>query len=233
VGGKQAYVWDVDKRHLLGPPIDHQGEYGAVAMLSDNTTVVTGGPDNTICLWNAETGKRLGAPICWNSMVTAIAISHDDALVVVGGVTGSLGLVDVTARSIRKTAAYDAGRIYDHFAKINAITFVKDSKLFVTCSDDRTARLWHAEGFPIGPSLPHDNALSDVDTSDILSLIATSSVEGEVKLWNLPQRITVHPTEIQAYVYSITGMTGDGQGVVAFIDKEKWAETLRSRAAFE
>lgn len=231
-GLNRAHVWDVS----LGKPtkvkptavdVDHKGNASAMAITSDNRTLITGGPEENIQLWDLESGKRLNS-FSVGTEVTTLAVRnlrHEPHTfrLLVGGSVGEIQAFDYDGDSLKPV-----GPPMNQMERINAAVFARNGVLIVSCSDDYSARIWHESGSPIGPLLRHDKRVSAIDTNDRKGLIATGSYDKTAKIWHLPSPMNGEIDWIRLYATSFTGMDIDASGMIRVLDAREWCDRFRT-----
>ena len=139
-----------------------------------------GATDGTARLWDAATGQPLGPPL-----------QHQ------GGGLARRGVQPRRQdRPDRERGQHGAalGRRHRHSPsarhcsikrRSRAVAFSPDGKTVLTGSDDGTARLWDAAtGKPIGPPLPHQDAVNAVAFSPDGKTVLTGSWDKTARLWD-------------------------------------------------
>lgn len=213
VGGADGTVrlwdWDPRARPPAGPPAGqppaeraagdlaaaHAGAVTAitVAWLAGGPLLASTGEDRKVRMWDLAMGKAAPSfSFTTNAnLVKSIAtVSLPDGRVLLA-LGGNDGMVEL--RELYESAAgmpSDASST-GHSRPVNAIAVAElaGRTVFVSGGRDRTVRLWDAEtGAPAAdPLAGHDRPLSAVapiPLPDGGNLIATSDVDGVVRLWN-------------------------------------------------
>lgn len=76
------------------------------------------------------------------------------------------------------------GQLWFHEDTVNGVAFSPDGDWIVTCSDDRTARVWSARtGEPRYPPLQHDHAVVRARFSPDGGRILTASFDHKARIW--------------------------------------------------
>ncbi len=170
-----ARLWDAATCRLIGAPLQHHGKVGVLAFSPDGKLVATGSDDRTARLWEAATGRPVGSPLQHEHWVLALAFSPDGRQVLSGSVDGTARLWEVATEHTLGALVQQAG--------INAVAFSPNGRMILTGSDDHTARLWDTEtGRPIGPPLPHPDAVNGAVFSPDGKMVLTAS-QSQAQLW--------------------------------------------------
>jgi serine/threonine protein kinase/WD40 repeat protein len=148
--------------------INHQ------AFLPDGSALVLGCDDGKVRVWDPVTGSDVRPPLDCGSPVLAVAVSDDGRRALAGCADGSARLWDLGAGTTLVTVR--------HRAEVRSVAFYQGE--LMTASGDGTARRWHAgTGLPLGPAMPHEDALTALAVWK--DLAATGGRDRYVRVWRL------------------------------------------------
>ncbi|KAJ2249516.1 U3 small nucleolar RNA-associated protein, partial [Coemansia sp. RSA 454] len=177
---------------------------------SSGAIVATGSKDNTVCIW----AINMKAPVNHRVTCVAVAVGHTKAVGAVAMAQGSDALFMVTGSEDRTVKVWDleplraifedpshaATLVGDaepirlhtrytfqaHEKDINSVRIAPGNKIFVTGSQDRTAKVWDVEtGQPLGTLQGHRRGVWNVAISPADRVAATASSDRMIKLWSL------------------------------------------------
>jgi RNA polymerase sigma factor (sigma-70 family) len=215
-GGKlvgEVKLWDVNTGALQRTLHWEGVQVWCVAFAPDGDTVAAAGggggqQDEILRLWDARTGAEkktlrrdtggwIAALPADDPLTSAgtgrglaevycLAFAADGQALAVGG--NSAALVVLGARSLRVQRA-PMGPRDGHRGTVGAVAFTPDSKILVSGSGDKTARLWDARSGKLLQTLEgHQGTVNAVALSADGRLLATGGEEGTVRLWRLNRR---------------------------------------------
>jgi WD40 repeat protein len=106
--GRLLTTWRIPEERASAPasPPDTKmppGEWSALALHPDGSTIALGGEDHTIRLWDSATGQERARWEAHDTLITALVFSPDGKVLVSGGADGTLKLWDLPM--IRKELA--------------------------------------------------------------------------------------------------------------------------------
>jgi WD40 repeat protein/Flp pilus assembly protein TadD len=134
----------------------HQSGINSVAFSPDGRLVLTGGGDNEARLWQIATGKPLAPPL-----------QHQTSV-----------------RSFEYMIPFGAF-FPPSEGGVTSVAFSPDSRLVLTGSFYKTARLWQvATGRPLGAPLEHQGPVMSVAFSPDGRLVLTGSIDKTARLWD-------------------------------------------------
>ncbi|HEX5622003.1 MAG TPA: hypothetical protein VFX51_26490, partial [Solirubrobacteraceae bacterium] len=148
-----------------------------VAYSPDGDQILTGAENGNAILWNAATHEKVDEWRAGHGGITAARYSPSGDEIAFGFGDGSVIVTDASLASERELDA--AG------PRIENLAFSGDGASVVTALRDGTVRVLPADGSPAGaPLRGHEGKVLGVAANADGSLIASSGVDGSVRLWN-------------------------------------------------
>ena len=204
---KDAKLWDVAARKLIGTLQGHTSYVSSVALSPDGTTVATGSGDGTVRLWDSATLEQIGELVGHKDRVTSISFSSPVGLRLASGSQDRTAMVwDVAGRKL-------IGTLQGHTSYVSSVALSPDGTTVATGSGDRTVRLWDLATWntiaTLNGHLPRAMAFNPDG-----SLLAYSS-QSRVELWDVETHNSIailagHMNEVVSL-----GFTGDGTTLVS------------------
>ncbi|MBD2012766.1 hypothetical protein H6F96_01870 [Microcoleus sp. FACHB-53] len=95
------------------------------------------------------------------------------------------------------------------YSRVNAVTFSPDGQLLASAGDDKTVKLWTADGRLLKTLQGHSNWVLDVSFSPDSQMLASASYDNTVKLWSrkgeLIRTLRGHSDSVAHVRFSPTG----------------------------
>ncbi|MEU0210084.1 NB-ARC domain-containing protein [Streptomyces canus] len=198
-GGRDATLrlWDAVTGQAVRTMRGHDGPVLAMAFSPDGSLLATGSSDATVRLWDPVTGEALCTATGHGGLVSAVVFSRDGSRLAGGGADATVRVWDITSpgpdRRPGDHPAVDvrASRtLTGHHGPVRALAFTPDGSRLLTCSNDRTLRIWGLDGAVV----VHD--LSGVVRAAAFSpdgtRLATGSHVALVRIWDTTTGQAVH-----------------------------------------
>ncbi len=148
LGGKMVYVWNPDTAEKIAV-FEHETPVTAAAMTSDGAVVVTGQENGRLTIWSvSDIGKQRVHEFGKRVHFIDISVDNRQLAACTGHEIHCVGLSDATSVSTLK----------GHGNNVVRARFNNDASLVLTCSDDRTARLWAIDTNRLVPRLQFELA---------------------------------------------------------------------------
>jgi len=230
-GGGTVQVWDAASGKQLWngqekPIKGWAGYMNAIAFTPDGKRLLTSDSESTTVVWDAKTGAVQRTLFGGNSGTRA-AFSQDGSRIVLNarGTWGAIRDLESGKDLLKnKDAQYNA---------FDCIAFAPDGTHFVSCSDDKVARLWDAKtGEALRTFEGHQQPIVSVDFSPDGREIVTASPDQTVKLWDAAtgkelRTLAGNPGEVWVVCFSPDGKslaTGSTDGTARIWDAETGKE---------
>lgn len=176
---RSAKRWDLKGVEQQAYAGRHTGNVTAVAFTPDSR-IITGSRDRKIAFWELDGAKR--EEFEFSDPVTSIVLLANGN--VLAGVGQNPVLLNTESGMLKSFSG--------HRGAVMAVAASPDGKTWLTASQDRTARLWSAEGeAKLPPLSEHTNwvsavAFSPVTKQDAIggALLLTGSYDNTAKLWS-------------------------------------------------
>ncbi len=182
----QAYLYDsinLGKEHdnSLNPelriPTKHGFLYDA-EFSNDGKYAVLGATDGTATIWETATGNCINTLVGHTSVIIQAVFSPDDKLIATAGWDSRIRIWEVlTGKCIR---------VWLHRHIIISIAFNKDGTLLLSCSKDKTAKIWslNSEEESLITFSGHTATVNSAVFSSDENRILTASDDSTSRLWD-------------------------------------------------
>ncbi len=170
--------WDLKDEAVLAELHGHDAAVNAVAFLPGDRQALSASDDGTIALWDLDAGSQLFRLGGHDGKVAAIAVSPDGRIAASAGWDRTVRLWDLeTLATLHVLPWRDS---------INAVRFSKDGETVIAGASDGELMVWRVtDGTQLMAIGSHDFAVTDLDHGEDSDLVATSSTDETVRLWDL------------------------------------------------
>jgi WD40 repeat protein len=175
----------------------HRDRVDSISFSPDSQLLASGSRDGTVKLWT-KSGTLIKTLTEHKGWVLSVSFSPDGKRLVSASSDGTMNLWTRNGTSIKtwsahhdstsnptpekKSNASAQGNSSD--ARINAVAFSPDGQRLASASDDKTVKLWTADGRLLKTLSGHTNWVLDVSFSPDSQMLASASYDNTVKLWS-------------------------------------------------
>jgi len=238
VGGRPSQfgaitAWSLEKGTKVFEIREPGDTFLGADITPDGKTLATSSYDKRILLWDLAKGTRFKELKDHTDSVYAVAFSPDGTLLASCGADRTVKVWDWRKGTKLVTLSDANAELYD-------VVFIPDGKQILATGVDRSIRIWAAtdKEFPLIRSVfAHDGAVIRLAVSSGGKLLATSSEDRSIKLWDLNSMdakatLTSQADWVQALAFSPDGRrlaVGRYDGSVELLDPAtgKSIQTLR------
>lgn len=135
--GKSICQWDLSTDRMLSALKGHAEGVSAIALRSDNCTLISGGNDKLLKIWNLNTGQQQKVIAAHRDQINAIAIHPNQPIFASASEDTTIKLWDLWTGERLTTLRHAWG--------VNAIGFSVDGELLISGSADETIKIWQRE----------------------------------------------------------------------------------------
>lgn len=207
--GSQVAIFSMQTRAVIGTLDGHTDSVSAIAFLSDNKTLITGGYDGNLFIWDLNTMKYTNrithgqqadqdSKSSRDNSIISLAVTQNDELIAVGFMNSFIGIYEPTFKQAMQTF-----KAHDEY--ILSVTTVPRSRTICTTSHDGTAKIWDLNNTqaPIATLVGHKDFVicSSFSPNQGDTFAITGSKDETIKGWNYATGDNIFT--ISAYVNSI------------------------------
>ncbi|MFC8664601.1 NB-ARC domain-containing protein [Streptomyces sp. NPDC057199] len=189
-GGRDATVriWNAATGQAVRTVRGHDGPVLAVAFSPDGSRLATGSSDATVRIWDPASGRALHTATGHEGPVFAVAFSPDGSFLAGGGVDTTARIWSVASLGLDRGSGDGPSSVrashvlHGHRGPVRAVAFTSDSSRLLTCSNDRTLRIWGLSGEEVVHEL--SGVVRAAGFSPDGSRLATGSHVAVVRIWD-------------------------------------------------
>ncbi|MDJ0510521.1 MAG: NB-ARC domain-containing protein [Crocosphaera sp.] len=199
-------LWDIKTGECLKVLKEHKGRVWSIVFSSDGEFLLSGSNDRTAKLWDVNTGNYVRTLQGYSQHIRALVFTPDSKLIAhsSSGISESVKLWDIAERKI-------IANFREHKCIVWSVAFSLDGEFMVTCSGDRTFKIWETKtGECLHTLWEHTNWVRCVTVNPLNFVVASSSDDKTIKLWDIYtgkclQTLEAHENWIRSIVFSPDG----------------------------
>ncbi|NJL64187.1 MAG: WD40 repeat domain-containing protein [Methylacidiphilales bacterium] len=182
---KSIRITSLKNGKIIGALNSHTLGITSLAITPDGQTLASGSYDKTIKLWNWKTRQLTNTLTGHGSWVRSLAISPDGKILVSGG-----GSPDEKTDSSVKIWDLSTGKLIrtipGNSSSISYVGFTADGQKIISGSETEI-KIWNTNNGEIVNTIkaPSPEGIKAIAISPNGTIIATTSLDASVKLWNL------------------------------------------------
>ena len=171
-------LWDLEAQSVLIELEGHDAAVNAVVFLPGDRRALSASDDGTIALWDLEDGKILSRFRGHSGKVVATAVSPDGRLAASAGWDRTIRLWDLENFALMRLLSWRDN--------INAVRFSVDGETVIAGTSDGELTVWRVDdGTRLAAISSHEFAVTGLDQTADDGVVATSSIDETVRLWDL------------------------------------------------
>ena len=173
------HVWSLIRQaERFKIPIDRDAVVRTVELSEDDTIIVSGHDDGTVCRWYIHNGESVGKLMSGNSEAT-LSVAIGENLIVSGAEDGMLYRWNASTIDSRGSA------LQGHADSVSCVAVSADGKLIVSASRDGTIRKWDGRTRDSVGSLlkTHHEGVTSLALSSDGELLVSGHKDGTVRRW--------------------------------------------------
>lgn len=171
-------LWDLARESVRAELEGHDAAVNAVVFLPGDRQALSASDDGTVVLWDLDDGAAAARFDGHGGKVAAVAVSPDGRLAASAGWDRTVRLWDLESRA--------ATQVLSWRDNMNAVRFSADGEQVIAGASDGELTVWRvADGTRLAAIGSHDFAVTALDQNADDGIVATSSIDETVRLWDL------------------------------------------------
>ncbi len=182
--GKRIILWSIPEKRVLKTIDDSKKAHSAgiysVGFSHNDSLLVTGSADNTICQWNVSSGKQVKQAIVGHKgVVLSVMYSQDDTKILSTSGDQTASLWDTEGNIIQQFIGASGW--------MNDICYNYTDNEVITASSDKSIRFWcYLNGQETIKLDGHLGEVTRIAISKDGTLVSGDNL-GEIKIWRIPE----------------------------------------------
>ncbi|MGI9501377.1 MAG: c-type cytochrome [Geminicoccaceae bacterium] len=171
-------LWDLTTQTVRVELEGHDAAVNAIVFLRGDRQALSASDDGTVALWDLDDGKVLARFEGHGGKVVAIAVSPDGRMAASAGWDRTVRLWDLENFAPLQVLAWRDN--------MNAVRFSADGEAIIAGASDGELTVWRvADGTRLAAIDGHEFAITGLDQNADDGVVATSSVDETVRLWDI------------------------------------------------
>jgi cytochrome c len=171
-------LWDLDDEAIRGELEGHNAAVNAVVFVPGDQQALSASDDGTVVLWDLATSRERARFEGHQGKVVAVAVSPDGHLAASAGWDRTVRLWDLQSLTPLHVLSWRDN--------MNAVRFSADGEQVIAGASDGELTVWRiADGNRLAAISSHEFAITSLDRHAEDGIVATSSVDETVRLWDL------------------------------------------------
>ena len=205
-------VWSLRTGERIHQLLGHENAVYDLAVFPDGIRCASVDRNSKVRIWDLQKGELVHELTAASRPLSAVAVSGDGTWLATAGWSGRIRVWSLSDLS-EKPRHLDG-----HRGVVNRLVFTPDSRMLVSCSRDKTARVWDVKtGKSQFVLRGHGAPISSLAVSPNGKSVATASEDRTVKIWSIAQGKIQHtltdkrdPQPMHAVLF-----TPDGQAIIS------------------
>ena len=196
-----AILWDAQTGDPTGIELVHKDYVDACAISPDGKIIASGSRDHTAKILNVQTGEQIGPNLQHQGGIVSITFAPDGKSVATGSRDGVARIWRLNQLNMPLTMQAGLGRVF--------VKYSPDGNILLT-ANEKQIRLWDTvDGKSLGTVLSHHSDIDEFYVTPDSNLIIASTVDGNIKTWQMPSADMSPIHELEARVELVTGYRAD------------------------
>jgi WD40 repeat protein len=207
----------------IPPANGHSERVLAIAVTTDNRTIVSGSMDNTVRIWDLASGQLVRTLEGHSGGVDTVAVSRDNKVIVSGSRDRTVRIWELASGRLVRT-------LEGHSHWVSGVAVTSDNRMIVSGSSDKTVRIWDLASGQLVRSLEgHTEMVDAVALTPDNRFVLSGGKDGIVRVWELASGRLVRTLEGHSHAVVTLAVSPDSEFIVSgSMDKTVKVWTLAS-----